>query len=218
MRRGVVESKPYGNKLRSKATSRDNPLMDENRARLQRFIGKATEVYESRYAQELQQPISVSVNFNVKEGIATSSRTGPDEESVKAAILTIRFFCQDNEHISLRNMAAFVADLPVSQSTKDEFTTIRNEFNSYLGREHGPPQFRFDDHTITNREIFEAFMYGEYAHLAQHETVAGWEKLISFDGMRAGFDRVLRQFIQTLVWLRGVCEKMDAELAGHNAA
>lgn len=192
--------------------------MDEDRARLHRFIESATEVYESRYAQQLQQPISVSVNFNVKEGFAESSRTGPDEESVKAAILTLRFFCQDNEDISMRNMAEFTSGLSVSKSLIDEFTTIRDEFNAYLDRVHGPPMFQIGGHTITNREIFEAFMYGKYAHLTRHKTVAGWEKRISYDGMRAGFDRVLRQFVQTLIWLRTVCEKMDAELAAHNTA
>ncbi|QDV43935.1 hypothetical protein Enr13x_37950 [Stieleria neptunia] len=192
--------------------------MDEDRARLQRFIKSATEVYESRYAQELQQPISVSVHFNLKEGFAESSRTGPDEESVKAAILTLRFFCQDNEDISMRNMAAFTKGLSVNQSLKDEFETIRDEFNAYLDRDHGPPIFKIGGHTIRNREIFEAFMYGKYAHLTKHEIVAGWETLIQYDGMRAGFDRVLRQFVQTLVWLRTVCEKMDAELAAQNAA
>jgi len=192
--------------------------MDENRSKLQRFIAKATEVYESRYAQEVQQPISVSVDFHVKEGSATSSRTGPDEEPVKAAILTLRFFCQDNEHISLRNMSIFVSGLQVGQSLKDEFTTIRDKFNCYLDHVHGPPQFQIDGHMITNREILEAFLYGKYAHDTQHETIDEWEKLISFDGMRAGFDRVLRQFVQTLVWLRGVCEKIDAELARQNTA
>ena len=108
--------------------------MNAGRMRLQRFITKATEVYQSRYAQEVQQPICVYVNFNVNEGYATSSRTGPDEESVKAAILTLRFFCQDNEHISLRNMANFVSGLSASQSLKDEYATIRNEFNSYPTR------------------------------------------------------------------------------------
>lgn len=190
----------------------------DDRARLQRFITKATEVSESRYAQEVQQPISVSINFNVKDGYATSNRTGPDEESVKAAILTLRFFCQDNELISIRNMATFVVGLPVNQSLKDDFATIRNNFNSYLDREHGPPLFQLGERTITNREIFEAFLYGKYAHLTQHETIDGWEKLISFDGMRAGFDRVLRHFVQTLILLRGVCEGMDAELAGQDAA
>jgi len=192
--------------------------MNEDRARLKQFISMATEVYESRYAQEVQQPISVRVDFNVKEGFATSERTGPDEESVKAAILSLRFFCQDNEQISLHNMTRFVAQLPVSQTLKDEFSMIRDEFNSYLDRKHGPPQFRLGDHTFTNKEIFEAFMYGKYAHLTQHETVDGWEKLIMFNGMRAGFDHILRQFVQTLVWLMGVSEKIDAELASQSAA
>lgn len=192
--------------------------MNENRTRLKQFIKKATEVYESRYAKELLQPISVAINFNTNEGYASSSRTGPDEESVRAAILTIRFFCQDNERISLRNMATFVDGLPVNQALKDEFADIRDEFNSYLDLEHGPPHFRFGDNIVTNREIFEAFMYGEYAHLTKCDTIDGWKKLVSFTGMRAGFDRILRQMVQTLVWLRIVCEKIDNELAEQDAA
>jgi hypothetical protein len=168
--------------------------VDTKRERLQHFISKADDAYQSRFAKEVQQPISVSVKFNVAEGIATSSRTGPDEEAVKSVLLTLRFFCQDNEPISLRNMASFVAGLPVSQKHKDDFAAIRNEFNAYLDRPNGPPQFHIGGHVVTNREIFEAFLYGKYAHLTQHATVSGWEQLISYDGMRSGFDRVLRQF------------------------
>jgi hypothetical protein len=191
--------------------------VDANRERLQHFINKADEVYQSRFAKEVQQPISVSVNFNVAEGFATSNRTGPDEEAMKSALLTLRFFCQDNEPISLRNMSGFISGLSVSQKHKDDFAAIRNEFNSYLDRPHGPPQFQIGGHVVTNREIFEAFMYGKYAHLTQHATVSGWEQLISYDGMRSGFDRVLRQFIQTVVWLKGVCERVDTELCGQSS-
>ena len=46
------------------------------------------------------------VTISAKIGQAVEShRQGPDEESTDAFVLTMRFFVQDNESISLRNMA-----------------------------------------------------------------------------------------------------------------
>ena len=86
--------------------------------------------------------------------------------------------------------------------------------NAYLDAPHGPPCFQIGSgEYITNRQIFEAFTYGKYAHLTQAETVQGWEKLIMGDGLRAGYDRVLRRMLLDIVSMAAYVEKLRKALA-----
>jgi hypothetical protein len=88
---------------------------------------------------------------------------GPDDESTRALILTLRLFMQDRDGLSLRKMAETYADLPVSADLKREFEAHRTRLNDFLDsasllaiREEGP---------LTYREILDIFVYGEYAHV-----------------------------------------------------
>ena len=68
------------------------------------FCKKVQELENSRYLFDAKQS---GIEFNFKwhkdKGI-TQKRTGPDEESIKAFILTLRFFVQNNERISIYNI------------------------------------------------------------------------------------------------------------------
>ena len=53
------------------------------------------------------------VTLSWKEGDpVTIERSGPDDEAIDAFVLTLRFFIQDNESTSLRNLANLYAGLP----------------------------------------------------------------------------------------------------------
>ena len=57
---------------------------------------------------------------------------GPSEITNDATVLTLRFFLQDNENISLHNMAELYQKLCVSARLVNEFVNIRQEINNYL--------------------------------------------------------------------------------------
>ena len=124
-------------------------------------------------------------------GTSQVTVTGPDNESIAACVLTIRFFIQDNEAVSFRKMKFDVYDkLATSQKNKNDFNQIRNELNKYLDSDsplgmsatNANPEWilasdmneRFKEllnvsrdsgnKFTTNREIFEWFVYGEFAH------------------------------------------------------
>jgi hypothetical protein len=175
------------------------------------FIKHARELTTLRYTQELSKPISVSIQF--KGDTIETSREGPDEEDLRSFLLTLRLFCQDNEQISLRNLVKRVEKLPVSEALKKPFLDRRDQLNVYLDSAHGPPQFQIGNAGwITNREIFEAFTYGKYAHLTQSETIAGWEKLVMGDGLRAAYDRVLRRMLADIVSIAKHAEEIRKAL------
>lgn len=175
------------------------------------FIAKALHLTTLRYTEQLNEPISVTMAW--KDNVAETSRKGPGEEEIQAFLLTFRLFCQDNEEISIRNMARRIAALSVDEALKKKFLDRRDVLNGYLDRAHGPPSFKIGNGDfITNRQIFEAFTYGKYAHLTQAATVEGWEKLVMHDGLRAGYDRVLRKMLQDIVSMAKYAEDIQSAL------
>lgn len=90
---------------------------------------------------------------------------GPSEITNDATVLTLRFFLQDNENISLHNMAELYQKLCVSATLKSKFLGIRQEINNYLDASSGLSIC--DEGQMTHREILELFLYGSQAHLNQ---------------------------------------------------
>lgn len=115
---------------------------------------------------------------------------GPDKELASACILTIRFFIQNKDHISINKMSDLYNNLSISQNYKDEFNQVRNELNKFLdsfsqitvlNKEEGSEILLANDFNkelkkeininaqvniqkFTNGELFDLFVYGELAH------------------------------------------------------
>jgi hypothetical protein len=128
---------------------------------LELFNEKADQFLSSEFFKQASGGGSI-VEFNRESGW-DSIHVGPDDESTRALVLTLRLFMQDNDRISLRNMAALYGSLPVSAPVKQEFVAHRSQLNALLDSashlaitEEGP---------LTYREIVSIFVYGEYAHV-----------------------------------------------------
>lgn len=94
-----------------------------------------------------------------------SIHVGPNEITTDATVLTLRFFLQNNESISLHNMAGLYQTLCVDATLINEFLCIRQEINNYLDAS-SDLSIR-DENQMTHREILELFLYGSQAHLNQ---------------------------------------------------
>lgn len=100
-------------------------------------------------------------------------RNGPNQEEIDAFVLTFRFFYQDNERSSLRNLAEIYNGLSVSDELKHEFVEARKAINEFL--DNPPPiTIKFLGEKLTRRKILEVFIYGGLAH-------ANPEKKIIYD-------------------------------------
>jgi hypothetical protein len=90
-------------------------------------------------------------------------RRGPDDESIDSFVLTFRFFIQDNEKSSFRNIAKIYQALPISEEIKHRFSKARDVLNNFL---ESPPPIRYniDNEVPNNRRILEVFVYGGLAH------------------------------------------------------
>ncbi len=78
-------------------------------------------------AEKLKRCSFTSTVFNQKTGVHISAkkgepvrieRNGPNEEAIDAFVLTFRFFIQNNEKISFRNLAELYNKLPIHKIKK----------------------------------------------------------------------------------------------------
>lgn len=177
---------------------------------LEMFVEAADELSGSTFAAQVRKGIKVSL-LGTPEGL-TTRLDGPEHEPTKAFLLTLRLFGQDNDETSLRNMAARVRGLSVSQAPKDRFLESRDNFNAFLD---SPLHVPVPDPTAdTKRKVFEAFLYGIYAHTAEdhRRTVKRWREQPWCDDLEAQFFVVLAHFLAAVTAMANACRDMLKEL------
>ena len=176
---------------------------------LEIFIETVEELQSSEFAK--QSKGGVRVGLKAGNGVIISELVGPEREALKAFLLTLRFFRQNNEETSLRNMAARVGGLNVDQGLKDEFLTSRDNFNTFLdGPLAVPVQGVGAD---SKRDVFESFLYGVYAHANpdHRRRVKGWEQLPFYADLQAQFMVIVAHFMAAVTKMAETCRKMLAK-------
>ncbi len=137
-------------------------MTKEEQARiLETFNSKVDKLDQSAFIENAQGGGAL-VDYQLDKGW-DSVHVGPNEITTDATVLTLRFFLQNNESISLHNMAGLYQLLCVSTSLVNEFLGIRQEINNYLDASSGLSIY--DENEMTHREILELFLYGSQAHL-----------------------------------------------------
>ena len=175
---------------------------------LEIFIESVDELLHSDFLSELQGGgISVSLRWSQETGLL-SQRTGPKRDAVKAFLLTLRFFSQNNEPTSLCNMEDRIASLEVDASLKERFRTSRHNFNCYLDK---PPSVTFPKGVGADnrRQILEAFLYGIFAHAnpKKRRKVKSWEDQPYFEQIRSEFDLILLEYLKAVSAMANVCRE-----------
>ena len=169
------------------------------------FVESVDELLASKYIMQARAGgVGSSIAFLKGLGVVMG-RSGPDREYVKAVLLTLRFFNQDNEPTSLRNMNSRVQGLPIDQILKDRFSKARDNFNHHL--KHNPAiTYPAGIGADTNGDIFDTFLYGEFAHKNpdKKRRVEAWEKEPYFNNLRSQFDLTLLVFIAAVSVMRNV--------------
>jgi hypothetical protein len=181
---------------------------------LELFREKAKELEDSIFVQSIAKSGSLSTSIKRRVGEPlTIERSGPTEDEIRSSVLTIRLFRQDNDRISIRNIAALVNSLPIDQQIKDEYARWRSELNDYLD---APTSTGFDlgNGPITRKFLFETFLYGFYAHLEEpkFKLVSEWRGMPFFADMKMEFDMILLKFTQAVARLSRVVEKAQGSV------
>ncbi len=178
---------------------------------LQIFVESANELEASNFIAQAKDGISTSIR-QLGDRTLLLERRGPEHEAVKALLLTVRFFYQNNE-TSIKKTADLVKGLAVPNALQDEFAVICKQLNKFLDAA-SPIKFQTSIGADTNREIFEIFLYGCFAHANREKRrrVKSWEQGPCFDDLRARFDVILVAFVSAVAKLKAVCVKILTEL------
>ncbi len=183
-----------------------NPYSD--REVLEIFIETVEELQASAFAKQIKG--GIRVGLKATNGAIITELAGPDREAIKAFLLTLRFFCQNNEETSLRNMVMRVAKLDVDRGLREEFITSRDNFNASLD---GPLAVRVNGvGADKKRDLFESFLYGIYAHANpdHRRRVKSWEKLPFYADLEAQFLVTVAHFMAAVTKMAETCRKMLA--------
>jgi len=143
----------------------------------------------------LEHNTGVTISFNKKEDGSweiTQERRGPLEEAIDAFVLTFRFFIQDNEKSSFRNLNDYYNEPAIDESLRKEFQTIRNKINRFLEGNSGMA-LNYNNETLNHRKIMDLMVYGALSH-ANPEKKKMYDAL-SHTPMKALFDD---NFVTTL--------------------
>lgn len=153
--------------------SRSPNAGDIDRA-LELFVQKAEKLRNSGFRARIMQlgGIHGHTKWDVKTGFSESFE-GPTEEEIDAFILTFRFFIQDNEPISIKNMDDLLGSLSVDIPAVENFHKSRANLNQALD---APIGMVIDGEKFTRRNVLWTMIYGDLSHAdpAHEERVKGW--------------------------------------------
>ncbi len=116
----------------------------------------------------------VTISYKLGQPVQVE-RHGPDDESIDAFVLTMRFFVQNNEATSFKNMADLYTELPVDAELKNKFNDARAKTNAGLDKK---TPIKLNGVDLTWRGIYEIFLWGGLAHANQEKKAVydSWAK------------------------------------------
>lgn len=177
---GHANESEYITELLSKHRLKQLPKRLSDLEKLQLFNRKAKRLEEYQLWEYLENHPS-----SVKESEGIISDNLPNNELIEAALMTLRLFMQNNDHISIGNMYNIYDKNPkIPNELKETFVKYRSDLNNFLEQNSLfstqsliliNEQERPTEH-YKNKEILEFLLYGEIAHFTQRKD---YEKLYS---------------------------------------
>lgn len=191
---------------------RDNSLTEDILRPLRLFNEKANTLRNSRFVQH--GTISGSVYATQDQQVHTAINL-PDEEAIRAFVLTFRFFIQEKETSSFKRLADTYEKLPVSEELKTQYSTLRRGLNDLLDASSNLKIFN-----LTRRDIIWTIIYGELAHSDEEKLarIDVWRKdpviwtLVQFE-----FNSSLADVLEYIVAVANLNTKVLEEITRTNA-
>ena len=134
----------------------------------------------------------------------------PDADEIRAFVLTFRFFIQNNEKSSFRNMAKIYDELPISAEKKESFKNTRKKLNDFLDSKS---RIGIDD--STNRDIVWTFIYGDLSHAdeTKKEIYDRWMSIaIANELITNEFALILWEVLKVIAFIQNLNNEVMEEL------
>ena len=168
---------------------------------LRLFNEKADKLLDLRFTSALKDNVEVTRTYPGPNDY-TVVRTGPGSEEIEAFVLTLRFFLQNNEPISIANVAALYENLDVAADLKASVSETRAKLNEFL--DGGAVTF-WHVEKLTRRRIMDVFLYGGLAH-AQRQKKDIFDQWAAdarlYPEIEAEFIFICSAVLQAIVWIK----------------
>ncbi len=163
---------------------------------LELFNEKAEELLSSTFTKKvLEEGTGVTLHWNweTEEEKTNFERRGPNKEDIKAFLLDYRFFIQDNDRSSFRNLKKLYSSDLLKAKFETRFDSARDALNSLLDS----PSILTESNgeNPTQRKITDTFIYGGFAHANEDK-----EQLFKeWQGIPHFFPLIENEFVSTLI-------------------
>jgi hypothetical protein len=179
---------------------------------LRLFNKHADTLLNSRFAQHGN--ISASVHFKQGQQVQTVVNL-PDEEAIRAFVLTFRFFIQEKETSSFKRLADTYEQLPISKELKTQYSTLRHRLNDLLDSSSNLKIFN-----LTRRDIIWTIIYGELAHSDAEKLamINDWRKdPVTWTHVQFEFNSSLADVLEYIMAVANLNTKVLEEITRTNA-
>ena len=172
-------------------------LRESTRETLEMVVEKANLMRSRAYWQFFREGREIGLRFGidpVSDALIDVEFIGPNEEARDALLVTLRLFIQDNERISLKNLAKLSAeDSELSSDWNRSYASIRGEANELLDESLTLAAQQVGMSDLTGRELLDTFLYGEIAHMNpdKRRCYRSWNDLPVFPFLEFCFSAVI---------------------------
>jgi hypothetical protein len=115
-----------------------------------------------------------------------------------ALVTTLRFFVQPRDQISFKQMAELYNILPVPNEDKRLVKAAHDDVESFLDSLVSGMGLVIDGEKLTNRKLFETFMYGWLAH-ANTDKRQYYEKWVKNSPVRLMLETIFEEIAAALI-------------------
>jgi hypothetical protein len=166
------------------------PVDAQERESLERFCELVDELEGYAIFKKLLHREQVEWNIKTQDNVVVAAAIKDlDEEHLRSFLLTVRMLYQSRDGCSVRQIAAIFKRRVGERNALwwNQFNPCHVGLNNFL-------DMRLEKSEQTNRELFEIFLYGQYAHRG-HLLYKEWKKDTEvFIGRKGNFLLILATF------------------------
>ncbi|WDE09367.1 hypothetical protein [Thalassomonas haliotis] len=127
---------------------------------LKRYIEKCNKLEKSRFTESLSKEFKLEINITSGGPLETSC-IRPDQDNIDAFVLNFRYFIQNNEPTSIRNLTQFFNSDLVTQEERSNFNLLRSNIKDFLSSSSNLAMF---EKNFSHSDLMDVFIYGGISH------------------------------------------------------
>ena len=193
-------------------------LLDDQISALKLYNEKSNELLELSFLKTITNPkAGVTISGHLKDSgeyEINSEIRGPSKEAIQAFVLTFRYFIQNNESISFKNISELYNVANIDAELKKQFESARIELNNMLDSSNFM-NLKYNNEILSNRKIMDVFIYGALAH-ANPQKYRLYNEWMSFPPaavlFQNCFNLILGHTLEAIVFVSRLNEKAIVQL------